>query len=342
MSQVSYEGDDGSLKVKLCVEEIAIGHCVSEVEVTWGTHQPIVPGAGGQVGPENGGSPHGSTPSTPSSGPSPGPGPSGGPTPGSKPSSVPGPSVISSSSSKPSDSSTPPSQNTTDCGAYPGATYLGFPTAPCGEDFDIKLDAAIGYYPFDAEFSSDLASFAPGLDTYAVEEYQDDSTDLSRRNRVIRTLGKRGLFKKLKKAFNKVVNVVKTKVVPVISKAITVAKKIQAVAVKVIDTVKAAIRVLDNLGGTYGPKTFSLKEGPPKDSPSPWGRQSLIYKTSSSSSSSVESELQSSSSSSSYSIGLWCVDCGVESKAVVLGSARFSLSEHPCPANCLNHIRNIC
>ena len=33
--------DPNCLEVTICVEEIAIEHCVDEVEIIWGTHEPI-------------------------------------------------------------------------------------------------------------------------------------------------------------------------------------------------------------------------------------------------------------------------------------------------------------
>lgn len=291
VSQVQHEGDDGSFKIKLCVEEIAIGHCVSEVEVIWGTHTPVIPNkeGGGAHQPKP---PNGESPSQP---------------PAQLPSQPP---------QQPPTVPQKPDSNTTDCGAYPGPTFLGFPTAPCGDNFDLELDSIIGYYGFESDFSKDIESFASGLDSYDPGEYEDDSTSL-KRDHITRALRKRGFFKKLKKAFKKVVAVVQKKIIPVVNKLVEAAKKIKKAAVKAVNAVKAVIRALDNLGGSYGPKTFTLKQGPAKDSDSPGGRQTLLYK--------AEDKSVQSDSPASYALGMWCVNCGVESKAVVVGTARFSL-----------------
>lgn len=47
----------------------------------------------------------------------------------------------------------------------PPDTYMGLPTAPCGEDFDETLDNKIGYFDFGgSDDDADFADFIPGVD----------------------------------------------------------------------------------------------------------------------------------------------------------------------------------
>ncbi len=41
----------------------------------------------------------------------------------------------------------------------PPVSYMGFPTAPCGEDFDTLLDAEIGFLDFATDFAGAFAIF---------------------------------------------------------------------------------------------------------------------------------------------------------------------------------------
>ena len=88
-------------------------------------------------------------------------------------------------------------------------------------------------------------------------------------------------------------------------------------AVKVGQFIKKVYDTLQNLGGDYGPKTYSFFEGPARKDPSPWGNQTLIFHKGGSSSDE--------NSNSSYSIAAYCVDCGIGARANVFGTARFAL-----------------
>lgn len=72
-------------------------------------------------------------------------------------------------------SATPASSD--NCRQPPAATVDGFPTAPLCEDFDDRLDEAIGYLEFDqydeSSFESTLQQFAPGLDEYSYADLFD-------------------------------------------------------------------------------------------------------------------------------------------------------------------------
>jgi hypothetical protein len=283
-----------NLTINLAGKEIALSHCVDDVTVVWGTHIPLTPGQGGFGELLPSGKPSASGGSTPTSSSSSGDKPpvsnaaKPSPTPDipvifppvtnpNPSSSARGSSGVSSAKGSGPSAVTPPTSsvpnsNSLDCGPSPGPTYLGFPTAPCGDGFDTALDTVIGFYGFDSSFSADLQQFAPGLDSYEADAYQSDPTSLQR------AIRKRGFCSKVAKFCKKVAKTVERNVLPVVSEVTAVVKKIQAVGKKVGDFVKAVVNALDNLGANYGAKTFNITLGPPKDSDCPWGRQSSIFK----------------------------------------------------------------
>lgn len=61
-----------------------------------------------------------------------------------------------------------------DCESPDSPETDGLPFALCGSDFDDDLDDFRGYYNFDDEFSTALQDFAPGLDSYSEDEYDED------------------------------------------------------------------------------------------------------------------------------------------------------------------------
>jgi hypothetical protein len=76
--------------------------------------------------------------------------------------------------------------NNSTCGAPPFSTINGFPAAACGSSFDQDLDNAIGYLDFDdADFTSSLGEFLPGLPSNDTNEsdYETDDEQEYRRKR---------------------------------------------------------------------------------------------------------------------------------------------------------------
>lgn len=68
----------------------------------------------------------------------------------------------------------------TACGSPPAPTISGLPAVACGDDFDERLNNAIGYLDFnDDNFSESLRQFAPGLSDTNVDDYQTDDIEYS-------------------------------------------------------------------------------------------------------------------------------------------------------------------
>ena len=68
------------------------------------------------------------------------------------------------------------------CGQPPSLKIDGFPTAPCGPDFDKILDDEIGYLNFDAaDYSASLQAFVPGIEDTKPSDNQGLPTTGSRR-----------------------------------------------------------------------------------------------------------------------------------------------------------------
>ncbi|KAH8892598.1 hypothetical protein GQ53DRAFT_822803 [Thozetella sp. PMI_491] len=82
------------------------------------------------------------------------------------------------------------------CGKPPSATIYGFPTAPCGPDFDNALDTAIGFVSFNESSLADtLRLIAPGLSEADVRGIVSSLANIPpNRRSVMRRLVKRSSF----------------------------------------------------------------------------------------------------------------------------------------------------
>ncbi|KAF9633619.1 hypothetical protein BFW01_g4513 [Lasiodiplodia theobromae] len=224
-------------------------------------------------------------------------------------------------------SSTSQSGSSSSCGAPPEATISGFPTAPCGDDFDKVLDDKLGYYDFDSDFSSSLQDFAPGLGDYSEDDYDYDdtaetSTKLRRRSygspaaRASAIVRKRwslkSLIKKIApKAISQAIDKVDKKLDDLKNMAIKVADKYTNGAVS--KGIKFINDKIDSLTTAKPEGNFNINLTPSNKVDSKyWGSQYQLYHGSA-------------SGALTGTVDLYCVDCGITGNAHVAGEIGFSL-----------------
>lgn len=198
------------------------------------------------------------------------------------------------------------SSNTTSapsCGSMNG-TDGTFPTAECGDSFDVTLDQELGYYSGDdADAQTVLAAIAPTSSS----------------------LKKRGFFSKAAsfvssaaKAVVKPVAAVAQKVLPaVVTNAVSnIANTVKSVAAAVVDAIPAVTlsKSLD----------VPLNLGPAQNDPSPWGNQFKFFEYSPDSQKDAAMIAATQKSLSSMAgdlngvsnpkpgIQMYCVDCGIK------------------------------
>ena len=208
------------------------------------------------------------------------------------------------------------------CGVPPAPTIYGFPTAPCGDNFDTQLDETIGYLSFDnSSFSSSLEDIAPGLGDYDSDDYGlDDISEMRNSTPTKRQLSRRS--QRLQKRFyvpsflQKAVNTVSK----AIDKGLDAVKSGVSTAVSGVEAgfqaVKAAAADIGFNPTIDTQKDFNI--GPKSLTESPWGpAYSLFHKDKSNSAGTI-----------SGSVDLYCVSCGVQGQVHIHGAVSFSLREH--------------
>lgn len=204
--------------------------------------------------------------------------------------------------------------------ARPPSKVLGFPTAPCGPNFDSELDAKLPHYNFNGEFSKSLRELAPGLASYDEMNYGNDdiigenypnqdkrSVDLVARNRLQRRWGWPPIIQRGARAIS--------------NAGRAIGNTVKSVANTAVNTATAVGNFVgDVVTGEFGPSIDSavpINAGPTSNlQDSPWGRQYRLFLREGQSKSGVQGKLE-----------LFCVDCGLRGNAHFKGQLKFSLPQ---------------
>jgi hypothetical protein len=215
----------------------------------------------------------------------------------------------------------------------PPDTYMGLPTAPCGEDFDETLDNKIGYFDFGgSEDATDFADFIPGVDVESNSTTTNSTTPTSRRRRS--ELARQAYHQKRwgwSNPFKKVSTFPKAPADIQLASAVSNGLKAAGNAIK--STASAAYNAAASGVSTLGnivksglsalsnpsfDKTLPIDVGPSKtslvDSVFGTANSYLVYNASTSEGAAVQGAVQ-----------IYCVDCGVHGTATIHGALEYKI-----------------